>query len=201
MGYNPEIQGTKPDLPRARRLLAEAGYPQGFSVRLDGPNDHYRNDGEILKNVALQLGRVGIRVEVNGLPKERFFALQERSLSRFYLFGWSCETLQAGEALDSLIHSPAGGKGSENSQFLQDPALDRLIDDADKAGDLDAKVELLRTALARVASLRPILPLVVPKETFALSRSISWEPPLDGALRVVDVRAADPARPPSPPGP
>jgi peptide/nickel transport system substrate-binding protein len=198
MGYNPSIQPGVPDRQRARELLRAAGYPHGFPIRLDGPNNRYRNDTQILEEVKRQLGEIGIIVEINALPKERFFALQEAFGSRFYLFGWTCETLQAGDALGVLTHTRSpDGMGSENSQFFSDALLDRLIGEASDSGDLSTKADLWRSAIARVAELRPVLPLVIERETFGFSRTILWEPPLDGSLRILEVASAIPASPPA----
>ncbi len=189
LGHNPDLRPTRPDRERARRLLAEAGYGSGLSVRLDGPNNRYVNDGAILLEVARQLALVGVRVEVAARPKEEFFALLDRKVPSFYLFGWSSSTGHAGDALEALMHTPTpNGVGFENVQFLSDPELDRLIDAAHASPRLDERSLLLAGALARVAQLRPVLPLVVQTETLALAREIDWEPPLDMALRLRDVR-------------
>jgi peptide/nickel transport system substrate-binding protein len=193
MGYDPDITLPLPDRKRARALLKEAGYPNGFSIRLDGTNDHYQGDARILEEVARQLATIGVTVEVNALPKEPFFALQESFGSRFYLFGWSSQTLQAGESLEPLAHTPnPDGLGSENTQFLSDPALDALIDEAHGAASLHAKALADQKALRRLAEIRAILPLVIPQETFGIGAGVVWEPPLDGALRAIDVSPALP---------
>jgi peptide/nickel transport system substrate-binding protein len=198
MGYNPAVKRPHPDPDRARALLSAAGYPHGFPIRLDGTSDHYRSDVQILENVAQQLGRIGVRVEVNALPKAQFFALQEALATRFYLLGWSCESLQAGEALGSLAHTPtSSGLGSENSQFLSDPRLDALIEQAAGADDLLAKADLLQRAIARLDELHAILPLVIPQETYGVARGLLWEPPLDGGLRAIDVLPGGPRDPSS----
>ena len=83
-GYDPTIEPVGTHLERARGLLAEAGYPQGFRIRLDGPNDRYVNDEQILQAVAAQLGRVGIQVMVNAQPKARFFSEEEQGRCSFF---------------------------------------------------------------------------------------------------------------------
>ena len=186
LGYNPDLHVTVADRARARDRLRAAGYPSGLKLRLDGPGDRYVGGPEIMREVARQLQEVGVAVEVNVMPKERFFSLADSGRYQLLLYGWSCETIQAGEALDELIRTPRSG-APPNPEFLSDPALDRLIDEADAAASLDSRSQLLREALARVAELRPIVPLVVQNESFAFSSRIEWDPSLDMALHVADM--------------
>jgi peptide/nickel transport system substrate-binding protein len=187
-GFDPSIPFTKPDRERARKLLAEAGYPSGFRVRLDGPNNRYVNDAEILREVSRQLSQVGIAVEVNAVPKADFFPLVLSHKSRFYLLGWACETGEAGDALDALVHTPSHGLlGIQNYQELSDPELDRLIDESNRSALPSTRIALLGQALQRVARLRPLLPIEIQTEAIALSKDIKWEAPLSFALRVYDM--------------
>ena len=88
-GHIPGFEFPRPDYNEAKRLLAEAGYPDGFALRLDGPNDRYVNDEQILQAVAQELARIGIEVTVNAQPKARFFNDERAGLMSFLLIGWS----------------------------------------------------------------------------------------------------------------
>ncbi len=188
VGYNPSIAASRLDQGRARRLLAEAGHPGGFEIRLDGPFNRYINDAEILQEVARQLREVGIRVTVNALDKREFFALQGTRECRFFLLGWACESGEAGDALDALVHSPTGQiLGSMNSFGVVDPELDRLIDVANQARSRAERTAHLQAALARVSTLRPLVPLVVQTEAFLVSNRLHWDPPLNLSLDVASM--------------
>ena len=85
---------TRPayDADQAKALLAEAGYPDGFSVGMDCPNDRYVNDEAICQAVASFLARIGIDVELNAQPKAQYFAKVLASGgydTSFYLLGWT----------------------------------------------------------------------------------------------------------------
>ncbi len=82
-GRIPGVTFERPNIERAKALLAEAGYPDGFTVRLDGPNDRYINDDQIETAVANQLARIGIKVEVNALPKAQYSGLRTKELLVF----------------------------------------------------------------------------------------------------------------------
>ena len=196
LGYNPDIRITAPDPKRARELLRAAGYPGGFSVRLDGPTNRHARGVEIMGEVARQLGEIGVKVEVSAMPKEEFFRLADSGRYQLLLYGWSCETIQAGEALDELIHT-APPDTAPNVAFFSDPGIDRLIDMADRSPLISERSDLLARALAAVARARPVVPLVIQNESFAFSaRRVAWDPSLDMALHIADVYRAGTAAAP-----
>jgi peptide/nickel transport system substrate-binding protein len=89
-GYAPELNQRLPHDPEAaKRLLAAAGYPQGFGVTLDCPNNRYINDEAICRAIAAQFHEVGIELVVNAQPRNVIFAKIDNRESDFYLFGWS----------------------------------------------------------------------------------------------------------------
>src|SRR6185369_12531692 len=93
---------------------------------------------EVMGEVARQLSEVGVRVDVKAVPKETFYRLLDEGTVTFYLFGWAVEYVDAGEALDTLLHSRKEGEaglGANNYQALADPVLDRLIEESDEISD------------------------------------------------------------------
>lgn len=191
VGYVPELPRTRVDQGRARRLLAAAGYPAGFAVRLDGPNNRYVRDAAILEEVALQLAQVGIRAEARAIDKGEFFSLLETGRSALHLLGWASETGDGQDALDILFAPPALGSGGRlNTTGLTDDELARLIAEMQASSDLGTRAARLRRAFARVAELRPVLPLVVQTEAVIHSRRLAWKAPMNRALRPLDFRPA-----------
>jgi peptide/nickel transport system substrate-binding protein len=192
-GFNPRIPVTEPDRARARRLLAEAGYPEGLEVRLDGPYNRYVNDREILAVVARQLGEAGFRVEVRAMDKRDFFPLTMTGTSLMHLLGWACTTGEAADALDALVHTTTGGLyGGDNTSGFSDPDLDALIDQINQTVGSRDRRRLLQEALARVALARPVVPLVVQTDAVAVSRRVAWEPSMDFAFRLDEMKPAGP---------
>ena len=191
VGFDPALRLPRPDPVRARSLLASAGRATGLAVRLDGPSNRYVNDIALLREIARQLGGIGVRATVNALDKRAFFPLIEGGGSSMHLLGYSCESGDAGDVLGSLLHSATGGAlGSLNSMGLADPDLDRFIEAADAARTDTERAHSLRRAVARAAGLRAALPLVVQAETVVLSRRLAWDPPLNMALSPEDLRPA-----------
>lgn len=188
VGFNPALVPPRPDRARARALLAEAGWPDGFEVALDGTHDRYVNDERILHEVARQLALVGIRADVRTWAKTEFFGRIDGGLSAFHLVGWACGSGEAGEALEALVATRQDFLGLANSGGFSDPELDALISDADRAIDPELRMQTLQEAIARVAETRPVLPLLLQTEALLVSRRVDWEPGLDFRLRVEDMR-------------
>jgi peptide/nickel transport system substrate-binding protein len=128
-GYAPELDRRLPyDPARAKALLAAAGYPEGFGVTLDCPNNRYVNDEAICRAVAAQLGEVGIRVAVDAHPKEVHFAKLFERRTDLHLLGYLTPSFDSALHLRELYHSHAGRWGATG---YANPALDQLIERID----------------------------------------------------------------------
>jgi len=151
-GFNAELNKRLPyDPDRAKALLAEAGYPDGFTVTMDCPNDRYVNDERICQAVVSMLARVGVKIDLLAQSKSKYFAkvlAQNGYDTSFYLLGWTPSTFDAHNAISSLMACRVDGKGSFNLggycnervteltdliQVETDPARRQaLIDEADR---------------------------------------------------------------------
>lgn len=125
IGYAPELDQRLPYDPEvAKALLAEAGYPGGFSVALDCPNDRWINDEAICRAIAAQLGEVGIDVTANPQPKQLFFAKLDNRETDFFFDSWS--------AIDSeVVFKQIYRTGSQDAPGYSNPRVDELIDQID----------------------------------------------------------------------
>lgn len=187
VGFVPELSAQPRNLPRARRLLREAGHPDGLALRLDGTANRYVNDARLLGEVVGQLREAGFRVELNALDKERFFPLLFSGESRFHMVGWACDSGEASILLRSVFRSGAPG----NTTGLADAELDGLIASAGRAARMPELVPRLQEAVTRIARERFAVPLVVQTETLAISRRIAWDPPRNFALRYWEMKPAE----------
>jgi peptide/nickel transport system substrate-binding protein len=107
-GFNPAMnQRPKVDLAQAKALLAEAGYPDGFTVTLDCPNDRYIADEQICVAISAMLARVGVKIEVFARTKVKFFADTgyPNYKTSFYLLGWTPSTYDADNVIRDHIAS------------------------------------------------------------------------------------------------
>jgi len=121
------------DPEAAKKLLAEAGYPNGFEVGMDCPNDRYVNDGPICQAVVGMLARIGVKVNLNAQPKAQYFAKVLKAggyKTSFYLLGWTPGTFDAHNVLFDIHGCRAEGspRGESNLGGYCNKEVDALTD-------------------------------------------------------------------------
>jgi peptide/nickel transport system substrate-binding protein len=146
-----------PDLARAGELMAQAGYPNGFSVQLDCPNDRYLNDESICQALVGMLARININVSLNAQTRSLHFPLIENWETDFYLLGWGVPTFDSQYVFDFLVHSREGSYGSFNGSRYANPDLDAKIEALATMTDLDARDGLIAEIWERVMDERIFL--------------------------------------------
>jgi peptide/nickel transport system substrate-binding protein len=148
------------DQARARALLAEAGYPQGFEITLDCPNNRYINDEEICQAVAAMWTRIGIRTTLNAIPLAQFFSKIQRRDTSVYLLGWGVPTLDALYSFQSLLATPGRvtGDGIWNYGGYSNPRMDELIE-VMKTQSGEPRMAAIREALRIYREDVPHIPL------------------------------------------
>jgi peptide/nickel transport system substrate-binding protein len=178
-GHNEALKPEAYDPEGAKRLLAEAGYANGFAVTLAGPNNRYINDEQVLQACAQMLTRVGIRTAVEASPMSVFLSRVRAEETSFALLGWG--SFAADLALRSLVASPNPGKGhgAWNWARYANPRLDQLVERA--LGSVDAKEReaLAREAGALAASEVALIPLHHQVVTWAMKRNLRYTPRTD----------------------
>jgi peptide/nickel transport system substrate-binding protein len=157
-GYRPDLEQRLPyDPAAARRLLGDAGYPQGFSVTLDCVNATFR--AAVCQAIAGMLAQVGIRVTFQPWPTPQFFPKLTQATSSFFEFGWSPAT-DAWPALNAIVRSHGeGGLGAFNGGRYSNPTLDALIDGIRVQPDLARRRQMVGEALGVVHADLALLPL------------------------------------------
>ncbi len=127
-GFNPAVRRPTYDPSRAKRLLAEAGYPNGFDVVLDVPTDRYVNDKEVGLAIVGMLQRVGIRATLNGMPRAIFFPKLRNFDTSFEMSGWLTLISSINyTALVGCVDPRKPGYGRANYSRYCSPEMDRLI--------------------------------------------------------------------------
>jgi peptide/nickel transport system substrate-binding protein len=130
-GYTKELDAVpKLDVAAAKKLLAEAGYPDGFSVTLHCPNDRYVADEGICQATAAMLARIGIRLQIVAQSKTKHFPLVEKQPPEtdFYLLGWGVPTFDSHFIFAFLYHSRTGKMGTYNATQYVNATLDEMIE-------------------------------------------------------------------------
>jgi peptide/nickel transport system substrate-binding protein len=178
-GYNPTIKVPTYDVERAKRLLTEAGYPNGFGITLHCTNDRYINDSNVCQAVGQMLARIGIKAKVQTMPKAVLFPkLTDAKGERFSLvmLGWASYA-EAG-ALTSVIHSKdqSRGLGAWNSLEYSNPEIDKVIDQALGTYDLQPRHQLLAQAMKMTMDDVAAIPLFYQAVTVATKKNLYYRP-------------------------
>jgi peptide/nickel transport system substrate-binding protein len=128
-GVDPKLQPRAYpfDLAAAKKLMAEAGYANGFEITLDCPNDRYVNDEQVCQAVAAMLSHLNVRVHVNAMPAAKFFPKAGSRDTSFCFFGYTPVNLDAYNTLNVILSTPDGKAGQWNVGGYSNPAVDEAI--------------------------------------------------------------------------
>jgi peptide/nickel transport system substrate-binding protein len=159
------------DPARARLLLGEAGYPNGFAVTLDCVNVAWRE--AVCQAVSAMLTQVGIRTTLRANPTNLFFPKLSQGLGSFVEFGWTASP-DAWNSLNGLFRTyDKNGLGTFNAGRYSNPKLDSLIDAIRTEPDLTRRRAMVSTVLRLVADDLPLVPLYRRTLTWAMARKVS----------------------------
>jgi peptide/nickel transport system substrate-binding protein len=174
-GYSSELDKVAPaDIEGAKKLLAEAGYPNGFEFGLDCPNNRYVNDEEICQALVGMWARAGLKVKLNAQPMASYIAKVQNFDHSTYMLGWGVATFDALFSLQSLMHTKTtGADGSFNLGRVSDPKLDALIDAAKTEMDPKKRDVLLRDALVLTRDNYYYVPLHHQMRPWAMKKGVS----------------------------
>ena len=161
-GYDAALDvRTKPDAAKAKQLLADAGYPNGFKLGLDCPNDRYVMDEQICTAIVPMLARVGIKIDLNAQTKSKFFTKinYPNYDSDFYMLGWTPATYDAHNVLYTLLGTRNGKRGEVNDGGYSNPVLDDLIDKIGVETDAPKRAAMLHQTIEILQKDIPTIPL------------------------------------------
>ena len=127
------------DIEAAKAMMAEAGYGDGFSIRLDCPNDRYINDEGICQAAVGMLGQIGITVNLDAIPKAQHFPKITDGKTDFYMLGWGVPTYDSEYIFNFLVHGREDSIGTWNGTGFDNDDVDAKIKSLASNTDLDAR--------------------------------------------------------------
>jgi len=174
-GHSPEIDKVSAaDADGARKLLAAAGYPNGFEFSLDCPNNRYVNDEEICQALVGMWARIGLKVKLNAQPMATFIQKIQKFDHDAYMLGWGVATFDGLYTLQSLVRTKTtGADGSFNLGRISDAKLDALIDALKTETDTKKRDGILREALVMTRDNYYYVPLHHQLRPWAMKKNIS----------------------------
>jgi peptide/nickel transport system substrate-binding protein len=165
---------TKYDPAGAKKLLAEAGYPQGFEFTLDCPNNRYVNDEKICQALVSMWARAGLRVKLNAMPFATYIPKLLNFDTSAYMLGWGVPTFDGLYTLQSLVRTKtSGADGSFNIGRISDKKLDEMIDALKVTTDEKKRDALLKEALEITRDQAYYVPLHHQMRPWAMKKNVS----------------------------
>jgi peptide/nickel transport system substrate-binding protein len=202
-GYVEALRADPFDMARARQLLQQAGFPQGFRVTLHGPNNRYINDQQIIEAVAQMWTRIGVQTEVTTMPRNIFFtevmrgdpmSLPGFDVGRFsvWLSGWGTATGEALYTVRGLLESfnPEAGSGNGNWGRYTNARVDSLSRRARVTIDANARLPLLVQASEIGLRDYALIPIHFQVNTWAFRNTLRHAPRVNERTYAWDVTRA-----------
>jgi len=180
---DPEIEKRAPfDLPLARRLMAEAGFADGFEVTLDCPNNRYVNDEEICIALAGMWAQLKVKVKVNAMPRATYFPKLEKHDTSLYMLGWGGAVTDAETTLTPVMRNLADkGVGLYNYGRSRNDRFDALAAQSSVEPDTKKREDLIKAALKewkeQVHTLplhRQVIPWAARSNVSVVHRADNW---------------------------
>jgi peptide/nickel transport system substrate-binding protein len=180
---DPEIEKRLPyDLAKAKQLMAEAGYPNGFEVQFDCPNNRYINDQPICEALSAMWARLGMKVNVLAQPRANYFPKAEKRDVSMYLLGWGGAITDAETTFTPVMHSRGeAGVGYYNWGNYKNPKLDQLIEASSKEADPKKREQLIKSALREeqeqvhyIPLHRQVIPWAARSNVNVVHRADNW---------------------------
>ena len=174
-GNTPDIDvPTKVDVEGAKKLLAEAGYPDGFEVRFNAPNNRYVNDEEIAQSIVAMWARIGVKAQLVAENMATFSQKFQNFDSSLYMLGWGVATYDAQYTIQSLVRTrTTGADGNFNFSKISDPVVDRLTDAMKSETDVAKRNAMVREALLRIKDEVLLIPLHHQMRPWAMKAGVS----------------------------
>jgi len=194
-GVSPNLKPEAYNPEAAKKLLVDAGYPNGFGLTLHGPNDRYINDAKICQAIGQMLTRIGIDTKVETMPKSVYFRKASRGgpnkspAFSFILVGWGSGTGEASSPLKSLLHTydKSKGFGASNRGRYSNAEVDKLIEQALATVDDGKREKLLQQATEIAIQDLGIIPLHYQVNTWGTRKGLAYTPRTDEYTMVKSV--------------
>ena len=191
-GTSKKLKPHKFDPEGARKLLAEAGYPDGFALTIHGTNNRYINDANIAQAIAQFYSRVGLQTKVETMPSSVYFGRATKGEFGYMLLGWGTESGEQGSSLRSLLASydPSKGMGVTNRARYSNPQLDKMLSEALVTMDEKKRESMIQAAAEVAMNDTALIPIHYEVSTWATARGFRYNARTDQYTLAMELKPA-----------
>ncbi|MCK0715769.1 ABC transporter substrate-binding protein [Chromohalobacter sarecensis] len=176
-GYNDSLE-PRYDVEKAKELMKEAGYEDGFSVTMMAPNNRYVNDAKISQAVATMLSRINVDVDLKTLPKAQYWGEFDDRAADIMMIGWHADTEDSANLYQYLTEcpDPETGAGQYNAANYCNPEIDEKVAQANVETDRDKRAEMLQAVEKALYDDAAFMPLHWQDLAWAAKKNVKLEP-------------------------
>jgi peptide/nickel transport system substrate-binding protein len=191
-GTSKKLKPLKYDPEGAKKLLAEAGYPNGFALTIFGPNNRYINDDKIAQAIAQFYSRAGIDAKVETMPSSVYFTRATKLEFGYMLLGWGTESMEQGSGLRSLLatYDAQKGMGVTNRGRYSNPAFDKVLEEAMVTMDDRKRYAMIEQAAEIAMNDTGLIPIHYEVSTWATTKGYRYTPRADQYTLATDLKPA-----------
>ena len=185
LGYTDEVHPYPYDPERAKALLEEAGYPDGFSVVWDVPVQRYLNDGPCSQAIAGYLAKVGINAELNLIPSNQYLSyINAADKTTMYYGASGTGKGDIGYWYNRLFYTRGKKEGASNANrvWYSNPRVDELLDQADATADIGLRRILLEQVTKILHEDYAIIPIYQYESNYGVVKGIDFKPRVDSFI-------------------
>jgi peptide/nickel transport system substrate-binding protein len=180
-GTSKKLKPPKYDPEGAKKLLAQAGYPNGFALTIHGPNNRYINDDKVAQAIAQFYSRAGIDAKVETMPSSVYFTRATKGEFGYMLLGWGGESGEQGSSLRSLLatYDPSKGMGVTNRARYSNPVFDKQVTEALVTMDDRKRESMIQLAAETAMNDYALIPIHYEVSTWATAKGFRYAPRTD----------------------
>ncbi|KLV07830.1 cytochrome C [Photobacterium aquae] len=144
-GYD-EALVPRYDVKKAKQLMKEAGYADGFKLTMMAPNNRYVNDAKVAQATAAMLSKIGIKVDLKTLPKAQYWPEFDVCAADMMMIGWHSDTEDSANLTEflTMTRNAETGKGQYNCGYYSNSEVDKLVELSNKETDPAKRAQMLK---------------------------------------------------------
>lgn len=180
LGHNPALT-PRYDLKKAKQLMKEAGYENGFSITMMAPNNRYVNDAKIAQAVTSMLAKIKIKVDLKTMPKAQYWPEFDARAADIMMIGWHSDTEDSNNFFEFLSTCPntESGAGQYNSGNYCNPEIDKMVAAANKETNTEKRAQIMQSMEKIVYDDAGFIPLHWQDLAWAAKKGVDIEPILN----------------------